>query len=216
MAKQMDEEINEKKEEMKDPFAQKNSDAPGSEKDKEEKANQDQHDSKKAENQPDMKKSDELEKRIAAQASEIETLKRSGQDLNNRWLRTQADFDNFRKRTNKEKADERKYRAQALVTDLLETLDNFKRALAVATASEDGAALKKGMEMILSKLEAALKKEGVEEIDSLGKPFDPTIHQAVMQEESNEHDSGVVIQVLQAGYTLNGRVLRPAMVKVSK
>jgi Molecular chaperone GrpE (heat shock protein) len=98
---------------------------------------------------------------------------------------------------------------------LLEILDNFKRALDVETASEDGAALKKGMEMVLNRFEAALKKEGVEEIDSLGKPFDPNFHQAVMQEESQEHESGTVIQVLQAGYTLNGRILRPAMVKVS-
>lgn len=165
-----------------------------------------------ANNQPDT---EVLARKVAEQASEIEKLKQSQNDLNNRWLRVQADFDNFRKRTVKEKADARKFRAQDLVTDMLEILDNFKRALEVETASEDGTALKKGMEMVLAKLEAALKKEGVEEIESLGKPFDPNIHQAVMQEKSEEHDPGIVIQVLQAGYKLNGRVIRPAMVKVS-
>lgn len=172
--------------------------------------------------QPDQKMTDEqhpdveaLNKKISDQESEIDTLKKNGQDLNNRWLRTQADFDNFRKRTIKEKADARKYRSQDLVTDLLEPLDNFKRALSVDTATEEGTSLKKGMEMVMKKLEEALKKEGVEEIESLGKPFDPKVHQAVMQEKSEDHDPGLVIQVLQAGYLLNGRVIRPAMVKVS-
>ncbi|MCO7175671.1 nucleotide exchange factor GrpE [Sporolactobacillus kofuensis] len=158
---------------------------------------------------------DSLLKKIAEQTAEIEALKAQVDENNNRWLRTQADFDNFRKRTTKEKADSRKFRAQDLVSDMLEILDNFQRALAVETVSEDGQALKKGMEMVLSKLENALKKEGVEEIPSLHQPFDPNVHQAVMQEESAEHESGTVTQVLQAGYTLNGRVIRPAMVKVS-
>jgi molecular chaperone GrpE len=158
---------------------------------------------------------DTLLKKIAEQADEIDTLTKKVDDFNNRMLRTQADFDNFRKRTSKEKADARKYRAQDLVTDMLEILDNFQRALAVETVSEDGQALKKGMEMVLSKLENALKKEGVEEIASLHQPFDPNVHQAVMQEDSAEHEAGTVIQVLQAGYSLNGRVIRPAMVKVS-
>lgn len=166
----------------------------------------------KAADQPDAEL---LAKKVGELTAEIESLKKDSDDLNNRLLRAQADFENFRRRTNKEKADARKYRAQDLASDLLEILDNFKRALDVETASEDGSALKKGMEMVLGKFETALKKEGVEEIDSLGKPFDPNFHQAVMQEESQEHEAGTVIQVLQAGYTLNGRVIRPAMVKVS-
>lgn len=177
---------------------------------------------KEEQSKPDQKTADgdhpdvaDLNKKISDQEAEIDTLKKNGQDLNNRWLRTQADFDNFRKRTIKEKADARKYRSQDLVTDLLEPLDNFKRALSVDTATEEGTSLKKGMEMVMKKLEEALKKEGVEEIESLGKPFDPKVHQAVMQEKSEDHDPGLVIQVLQAGYLLNGRVIRPAMVKVS-
>ncbi|GGL40414.1 nucleotide exchange factor GrpE [Sporolactobacillus putidus] len=166
----------------------------------------------KAADQPDAEL---LAKKVGELTAEIESLKKDSDDLNNRLLRAQADFENFRRRTNKEKADARKYRAQDLASDLLEILDNFKRALDVETTSEDGSALKKGMEMVLGKFETALKKEGVEEIDSLGKPFDPNFHQAVMQEESQEHEAGTVIQVLQAGYTLNGRVIRPAMVKVS-
>lgn len=163
----------------------------------------------------DQQDSEVLVKKITEQTAEIEALKKKNDELTNRMLRTQADFDNFRKRTNKEKTDSRKFRAQDLVSDMLEILDNFQRALAVETTSEDGQSLKKGMEMVLSKLEDALKKEGVEEIPSLNQPFDPNVHQAVMQEESPEHESGTVIQVLQVGYTLNGRVIRPAMVKVS-
>lgn len=177
---------------------------------------QDQAEDKAAEeNEADRPDTELLEKRINELTAEADSLKKARDDLNSRWLRAQADFENYRKRTNKEKADARKYRAQDLASDMLDILDNFKRALDVETASEDGAALKKGMVMVLNKLESALKKEGVEEIDSLGKPFDPNFHQAVMQEESKEHESGTVIQVLQAGYTLNGRVIRPAMVKVS-
>ncbi|GEB76235.1 nucleotide exchange factor GrpE [Sporolactobacillus inulinus] len=163
----------------------------------------------------DQQDSEVLVKKITEQTAEIEALKKKNDELTNRMLRMQADFDNFRKRTNKEKTDSRKFRAQDLVSDMLEILDNFQRALAVETTSEDGQSLKKGMEMVLSKLEDALKKEGVEEIPSLNQPFDPNVHQAVMQEESPEHESGTVIQVLQVGYTLNGRVIRPAMVKVS-
>ncbi|MDD9147600.1 MULTISPECIES: nucleotide exchange factor GrpE [unclassified Sporolactobacillus] len=176
---------------------------------------QDRHEEASDEKAADQPDAQLLAEQVEELTAEIGSLKKEKEDLKNRLLRAQADFENYRKRTNKEKADARKYRAQDLTSDLLEILDNFKRALDVETASEDGAALKKGMEMVLNRFEAALKKEGVEEIDSLGKPFDPNFHQAVMQEESQEHESGTVIQVLQAGYTLNGRILRPAMVKVS-
>ncbi|MFT8390480.1 MAG: nucleotide exchange factor GrpE [Sporolactobacillus sp.] len=157
----------------------------------------------------------EDEHKVEEQAAQIDKLMKENQELKNRLLRAQADFDNFRKRTNKEKTDARKFRAQDIVTDMLETLDNFERAMAVETMSEDGAALKKGMEMVLNKLKLALEKEGVQPIEALGKPFDPNVHQAVMQEASEAHESGIVIAVLQQGYTLNGRILRPAMVKVS-
>ncbi|WKB36897.1 nucleotide exchange factor GrpE [Terrilactibacillus sp. S3-3] len=157
-------------------------------------------------------------RQLAEKEAEIESLKTAHDALNNRFLRAQADFENFKRRTNKEKADSRKFRAQSLVTDLLDVLDNFKRALSVDTpsgASGDAGAFQQGMEMVLHKLEDALKKEGVEEIAALGQPFDPNLHQAVVQAESEEYDEGFVIEVFQAGYTLNGRVIRPAMVKVS-
>ncbi|GAY76349.1 heat shock protein GrpE [Sporolactobacillus inulinus] len=107
----------------------------------------------------DQQDSEVLVKKITEQTAEIEALKKKNDELTNRMLRMQADFDNFRKRTNKEKTDSRKFRAQDLVSDMLEILDNFQRALAVETTSEDGQSLKKGMEMVLSKLEDALKKK---------------------------------------------------------
>ncbi|MFT8870991.1 MAG: nucleotide exchange factor GrpE [Sporolactobacillus sp.] len=157
----------------------------------------------------------ELKRLNSEQEQQIGQLRKQTDELKNRVLRVQADFDNFRKRTVRERADARKFRSQELVSDLLDTVDNFQRALAIETVSEDSAALKKGLEMVLDKLTAALKKEGVESIDSLGKPFDPTVHQAVAQEPSDAYAAGTVMEVLQPGYVLNGRVLRPAMVKVS-
>lgn len=160
-------------------------------------------------------KASDLARRLAGKEAEIESLKTAHDALNSRFLRAQADFENFKRRTNKEKAEGRKFRAQSLVADLLDVLDNFKRALSVETPSGDAGAFQQGMEMVLHKLEEALKKEGVEEIAALGQPFDPNLHQAVVQEKSEEYDEGFVIEVFQAGYTLNGRVIRPAMVKVS-
>ncbi|MCI1856579.1 MAG: nucleotide exchange factor GrpE [Sporolactobacillus sp.] len=161
------------------------------------------------------KKNAELAGEIAKLNDEIAKLNNEKKELTNRLLRSRADFDNYRKRIVKERADARKFRAQDLVTDLLETLDNFKRAIAVETTSADGEALKKGMQMVLTKLETALKKEGVTRIEAVGKPFDPNFQQAVMQEKNDKFASGIVTQVLQDGYVLNGRVIRPAMVKVN-
>lgn len=146
---------------------------------------------------------------------EIKKLQEEQVELQNRILRVQADFENFKRRTNEEKINDRKYRSQKLVEDLLPILDNFKRALDIKTENEEVNALKQGMEMVSRQLTDALQKEGVKEIDAQGTSFDPNLHQAVTQEESDDHEPNVVIEVFQSGYTLNERVIRPAMVKVS-
>jgi molecular chaperone GrpE len=146
---------------------------------------------------------------------ELESLRMEKEDYQQRMQRMQADFENFKRRNNEERARERKFRAQDIATELLPALDNFERALKIDTSSEDGQALKQGMEMVFRQMKEAMEKEGVTVIEALEQPFDPNLHQAVMQVDSDEHDSNIVLEVLQNGYILNGRVLRPAMVKVS-
>lgn len=150
-----------------------------------------------------------------AQSEEIETLKKEKEELENRILRLQAEFDNYKKRTQKEKEAERKYKAQDIANDLLPVVDNFHRAL--QTEVDDAAkGFAEGVEMVYRQLEDALKNHGITEIESVGKEFDPNLHHAVMQEDDPEKESNIVLEELQKGYMLKDRVIRPAMVKVNK
>lgn len=151
-----------------------------------------------------------------AEDDEKVKLEQEIEELKSRYLRVQADLDNFRKRTRTEKEASAKYRSQSLAELLLPVLDNFERALAVETSNEESKSILTGVDMVYRQLKDALQQEGVEEVEALDKPFDPHVHQAVMQEKSEEHDSGIVIEVLQKGYRLKDRVIRPAMVKVSE
>ncbi|TLS39348.1 nucleotide exchange factor GrpE [Pseudalkalibacillus caeni] len=155
------------------------------------------------------------EDNITPEQEEIAHLTEQLNELENRMVRTQADYDNFRRRTREEKAASAKYRSQSLVEEILPVLDNFERAFAVQGEGESYNSLLQGMEMVYRQLKDALLKEGVEEIDAVGQPFDPHKHQAVMQVETNEYESDVVAEVLQKGYMLKDKVIRPAMVKVS-
>ncbi|WP_271852470.1 nucleotide exchange factor GrpE [Planococcus maritimus] len=134
----------------------------------------------------------------------------------NKYLRLLADYDNFKRRAKKDQELAKQFRSQSLLTDLLPVLDNFDRALAVEAKSEESASLLKGLEMVKKSLADAVTSEGLEEIKAVGEPFDPHFHQAVMQESDAGSEPGTVLQELQKGYTLNGRVLRPAMVKVNE
>lgn len=134
----------------------------------------------------------------------------------NRHLRLRADYDNLNRRTKLDREAAEKYRAQKLLTDLLPVLDNFERALQVEVASEEAQTLYKGIEMVYRTLIEATEKEGLEVIPAVGEAFDPTIHQAVMQEQNSELEAGAVVRELQKGYKLKDRVLRPAMVSVNE
>lgn len=147
---------------------------------------------------------------------EIARLKDEVEAEQNKYLRLLADFDNFKRRSQKDKEISTKFRSQSLLTDLLPVLDNFERALTVETKSDDTASIMKGVEMVQKSLLEAVKREGLEEIPAVGEPFDPNYHQAVMQEKDEQAEPGIVLQELQKGYTLKGRVLRPAMVKVNE
>lgn len=130
-------------------------------------------------------------------------------------LRLQADFDNYRKRTQKEKAEIIKYASERIVGELLPVLDNFDRALSAAQVKPDFSAFSQGVEMILRQLQTALSKEGLKAIEAVGQQFDPNLHDAVLRVESEEHPENTVVDELQKGYYLKEKVIRPSMVKVS-
>lgn len=152
---------------------------------------------------------------VQALEQKIETLEKEKEENFNRMLRIQAEFDNFKKRTAKEKEADRKYKAQELVNELLPAVDNFERALQVEVTDETKSLID-GITMVYNQVLEALKSQGVETIETEGKEFDPNIHHAVMQVEDDSIESGIVVEELQKGYMLKDRVIRPAMVKVNK
>ena len=147
---------------------------------------------------------------------ELQLLKGKLEEADNRYLRLQADFDNFRRRTRIDLEASQKYRAQKLITDLLPAIDNFERAMKLEADNEQTKALLQGMDMVYRSLLDALKNEGVELIEAVGKEFDPHLHQAVMQGEDENYGSNIVTDEFQKGYLLKDRVIRPAMVKVNQ
>ncbi|MEH7074102.1 nucleotide exchange factor GrpE [Neobacillus drentensis] len=147
---------------------------------------------------------------------EIQSLKAKLEEADNRYLRLQADFDNFRRRTRLDQEANQKYRAQKLITDLLPAIDNFERAMKIEADNEQTKTLLQGMDMVYRSLLDALKNEGVEPINAVGNEFDPHQHQAVMQGEDENYGSNIVTDEFQKGYLLKDRVIRPAMVKVNQ
>ena len=137
-------------------------------------------------------------------------------ELEDRLLRLAAEFDNYKKRMAKEFGYLVKNANENLILQLLDTLDNFQRALDSAKTSDDYDSFHKGVELIYNHMKEILTKEGLKEIEALGKPFDPNFHEAVTQAESNEHDEGIIMDEISKGYMLNDRLLRASKVVVSK
>jgi molecular chaperone GrpE len=129
--------------------------------------------------------------------------------------RTRADFENYQKRFSRDLAEERRYAQRPLAADLLPVLDNLERAVAAAEQTGQAESLVQGVKMAHAQLLDVLRRHGVTRIDALGQPFDPNRHEAVMQQPSAEHPPMTVVQVLEPGYTLHDRVLRPARVIVA-
>jgi len=158
----------------------------------------------------------------ALSPEQIEDLKARAAKADETWdrlLRTTADFDNFKKRAAREKIESAQYASFSMLQKLLPVLDNFEMALAAAQSVKEGdklASLQSGVMMIQQQLKGALAETGLEEIDATGKPFDPNIHEAVSQQESNAVPEGSVLQQLRKGYRLKERLLRPATVVVAK
>lgn len=163
----------------------------------------------------DIEQSEQLSVEEELQAK-IQELEAKLEEEENRFLRLRADFDNLRRRSQLDREAAEKYRAQKLLTDLLPVLDNLERALQVEVASEDAVSLYKGIEMVYRTFIEATKQEGLEAIAAEGVAFDPTVHQAVMQESDSDKESGIVLRELQKGYKLKDRVIRPSMVSVNE
>lgn len=147
--------------------------------------------------------------------NDLEALKRERDDYYDRLLRKTAEFDNYRKRTDRQRAE----LSQQIAGDVLETLlpvvDDFERALQVE-AGPEAETYRKGVELIYKQLMDVLARRGVKAIEAVGQPFDPRFHQAITYESSPGRSEGEVIEEVRRGYTLGDRLLRPAMVKVAK
>ncbi|MBF0779876.1 MULTISPECIES: nucleotide exchange factor GrpE [unclassified Granulicatella] len=151
------------------------------------------------------------------QELEIERLSAENDALADKALRAQAELQNIQKRQAKERQDLLKYRSQSLANTLLPVLDSLEQALTVEVSDEQGIALKKGIEMAYTNFVSALASEGIEKIESLNQPFDPTVHQAIQQIPAQDgQEADYVVQVFQDGYKLHDRVIRPAMVVISQ
>jgi molecular chaperone GrpE len=153
---------------------------------------------------------------VSAVERELEEQRKVAEEHYQRYLRTQADFDNFRRRSRLEKEDFAKYASAKLLEQLIPVVDNFERALGASRESKDYEALLKGVDMIFRQLDQVLVSEGLTPMNAVGQPFNPEFHQAIMQVESEEHEEGIVLEEIQKGYLLKDKVLRPAMVKVSQ
>lgn len=158
---------------------------------------------------------EEVTEKASSTSTESQRLQELAEEYQGRALRAQADFDNFRRRTLKEKEELAQYATSKLVTELLPVMDNFERALVSAPANPEFEAFAKGVNMIFRQLEGVLKAEGLTAMETVGEPFNPEYHQAIMQVESEEYEEGIVTEEIQKGYLLKDKVLRPAMVKVS-
>jgi len=148
---------------------------------------------------------------VKAMTKENEELKAANEEMEQKISRLQADFDNFRKRSRQEKEDASKYAIGELALALLPVVDNLERAL---EATGEEFSLKQGVELTYQQFLATLERMGIERIEALQNDFDPNFHEAVLLEEAGEENKGKVIAEIQKGYILNGRLLRPSMVKV--
>src|SRR6516225_7133219 len=146
--------------------------------------------------------------------SQLKKLSADLEDLRQTLLRRQADFDNYRKRIEKERAEDSKRATARVAESLIPIVDSFEHALA-AHKDDEYAGYRKGFELIYKQLLDNLGKLGVERVEPLLKPFDPHMHQAVDRTETTEHVDGTILEVFQPAYMFHGRVLRPAMVRVA-
>ncbi|HDF0359695.1 TPA: nucleotide exchange factor GrpE [Staphylococcus aureus] len=146
----------------------------------------------------------------------INELQQLADENEEKYLRLYAEFENYKRRIQKENEINKTYQAQCVLTDILPAIDNIERALQIEGDDETFKSLQKGVQMVHESLINALKDNGLEVIKTEGEAFDPNIHQAVVQDDNPDFESGEITQELQKGYKLKDRVLRPSMVKVNQ
>ncbi|TCP53306.1 molecular chaperone GrpE [Tumebacillus sp. BK434] len=147
--------------------------------------------------------------------AEVARLTTEAEDFKTRYLRAQADFDNFRRRSRQEKDEFAAYANVKLIEELLPVLDTFEMAMKT-NAETDVKSLLTGVEMVFRQLTGALEKQGLSAIEAVGQPFDPNLHEGIMQVASDEYPSNTVVQELRKGYKVKDKVVRPSMVQVSQ
>jgi len=152
---------------------------------------------------------------IGSEAAELQKVRDEAAEYKDRWLRSQAELDNYRKRAQREMADGRRYAGLDLLRDLLPVLDNLQRAVESAEKSADSSSLLQGVQMVRQQLETLFQQHQCQVIDALHQPFDPAWHEAILQMPNAEHPANTVIQVTRQGYRLHDRVVRPSQVIVS-
>lgn len=165
-----------------------------------------------AEEPKESEAAEEAENKETQQPVSEEETKEDGDA---RYMRLAADFQNYKRRTEKEKSDIYQFANEKIALDIIEVMDNFERALSHSEESSDQK-FAEGVSMIYKQLKGVLDKNNIIEIKAEGEAFDANFHNAVMTEENPDFESGIVIQAMQKGYTLNGKVIRPSMVKVSQ
>ncbi|HJH29602.1 MAG TPA: nucleotide exchange factor GrpE [Methanosarcinaceae archaeon] len=160
--------------------------------------------------EPDMENA-QGDEQVEERSSEDEIA-----ELNDKLLRLGAEFDNFRKRSKREKEELRKYATENLMVEMLEVCDNFERALHSAKAADDSKSIVEGVEMVLKQFISILEKEGVKKIECKGEEFDPYLHEAMMHIVTIKHPDNTIIDIQKPGYMLHSKVIRPVMVTVAK
>jgi molecular chaperone GrpE len=152
------------------------------------------------------------EQLLASISADRDHLAAERNDLQDRLLRARAEFDNYRRRAERERSDYLQFAAMDAVRDILPVLDDFERALQVETADKEYA---RGVELIYNRLSEILRRSGLEPIETAGRLFDPNIHEAVQREHTEEAEDQAILSELQKGYNFKGKLLRPAWVKVA-
>jgi molecular chaperone GrpE len=148
--------------------------------------------------------------------TELEEAKKEALENYDRYLRISAEFDNYKKRVQKDRADLLNYGNERLIKELLPIVDSMERALNHVSNAEDSDAFVEGLKLIYEQLLVSLKKHGVESIESIGQEFDPNFHEAMMKVESDTLDDNKVVEEFEKGYLLNGRLLRPSKVSIAQ
>jgi len=146
----------------------------------------------------------------------LQEMEKKSSENYDKYVRAVAELDNYKKRAVREKADAIRYGNENLLRDILPLVDNMDRAMEHACNSEDFNAFREGLKMLQQQLLSCLQKHGVEQIEAVGKDFDPHVHEAMLQVESKEHDESKVVGEFERGYLLNGRLLRPSKVSVCR